>query len=363
MSVDSSRDNITRITINDTGKIPKRTYVLNVRKLDRIQQNKRQRLLYSSNLEKNDPVTTSFNHNTTIIKNVTKESPHIDSNLPNTVQIGINESGKIPRKKVVVSPRKYEVIKSIKKPLKLTYENYVETNTSSSIRTGVNKIPLPTTIKKTEITKTNTGEQKGTKITETKSSRIRNEGDGNKITSTTTTTTTETKTRLGRNKSETNMNKGREKESKVTITKTEITTESKGGKEGRLKVSRSGRNIGENADSTTEKKTTVKESSRGKGGKVETVTTKEVITQRNGSKSGEAGEGTGTKVTTVKKTEISTNSSGENGGRSRSRVKQETSSTTTTTTTKTVTKTSSKIEPKEGGSVVKKFRSMRHMKK
>ena len=50
------------------------------------------------------------------------------------------------------------------------------------------------------------------------------------------------------------MNKGREKESKVTITKTEITTESKGGKEGRLKVSRSGRNIGENADSTTEKK-------------------------------------------------------------------------------------------------------------
>ena len=93
------------------------------------------------------------------------------------------------------------------------------------------------------------------------------------------------------------------------------------------------------------------------------MTTKEVITQRNGSKSGEAGECTGTKVTTVKKTEISTNSSGENGGRSRSRVKQETSSTTTTTTTKTVTKTSSKIEPKEGGSVVKKFRSMRHMKK
>ena len=88
---------------------------------------------------------------------------------------------------MVVSPRKYEVIKSIKKPLKLTYENYVETNTSSSIRTGVNKIPSPTAIKKTEITKTNTGEQKGTKITETKSSRIRNEGDGNKISSTTTT--------------------------------------------------------------------------------------------------------------------------------------------------------------------------------
>ena len=91
------------------------------------------------------------------------------------------------------------------------------------------------------------------------------------------------------------MNKGGEKESKVTITKNEIINGSKGDKEGRLKISRSGRNIGENADSTTEKKTTVKESSRGKGGKVETVTTKEVITQRNDSKNGEAGKGSGTK--------------------------------------------------------------------
>ena len=50
------------------------------------------------------------------------------------------------------------------------------------------------------------------------------------------------------------MNKGGEKESKVTITKNEIINGSKGDKEGRLKISRSGRNIGENADSTTEKK-------------------------------------------------------------------------------------------------------------
>ena len=158
------------------------------------------------------------------------------------------------------------------------------------------------------------------------------------------------------------MNKEGEKESKVPITKNEIITESKGGKEGRLKISRSGGNIGENDDSTKEKKTTVKESSRGKGGKVETITKKEVITQRNGSKNGEADEGSGTKVTTIKKTEISTSSSGENGGRNRRRVKKEASS-TTTTTTKTVTKTSSKIEPKEQGSFVKKFNSMRHIKK
>ena len=58
--VNSNRNNIVRIMIDDTGKIPKKTYVLNVRKLDRIQQNKRQRLLYSSNLEKNNPVHTNF---------------------------------------------------------------------------------------------------------------------------------------------------------------------------------------------------------------------------------------------------------------------------------------------------------------
>ena len=358
--VDNTRDNITRITIDDTGKIPKKTYVLNVRKLDRIQQNKRQRLTYSSNLEKNNPITTNFNHNIIIIKNV-KELPanySSKTNIPNTVEKIINESGKIQIKRRAVSPRRNEIIKSFKKPLKLTYENYVETNTSTSLKSGIKQIPLPASVKKTEITKVNIGDKSGSKTTETKTSRIRTEGTGNKTTTTTTTTTTtETKTRLGRNKSEANMNKGGEKESKVTITKTEISMESKGGKGGRLQISRSGRNISENSGSTSEKKTTVKESSS--GGKVETTTTKEVITQRSGSKNREGGEGS--KVTTVKKTEITTSSTGENGGKSRSRIKQETSS--TTTTTKTVTKTSSKVEPKEGGAVVKKFRSMRHMKK
>ena len=214
--VNSNRNNIVRIMIDDTGKIPKKTYVLNVRKLDRIQQNKRQRLLYSSNLEKNNPVHTNFNHNIIIIKNVTRELPTVldigedgklthrynyssNTNISNIAHKIINESGKIVKKQVVVSPRKNEVIKSFKKPLKLTYENYVETNTSS-IQTGINKIPLP---KKTEITKTTTNE-KESKITETKSSRIRKEGTGNKTTTATTTktTTTETKMRLGRNKTE-----------------------------------------------------------------------------------------------------------------------------------------------------------------
>ena len=99
--------------------------------------------------------------------------------------------------------------------------------------------------------------------------------EGNEKTmTTTTTTTTETKSRLGRNKSEANMNKGGEKGSKITITKTEISTENQGGRNGKLQISRSGRNITENSGSTTEKKVTkVRESSKG-GNKVETVTTR-----------------------------------------------------------------------------------------
>ena len=356
-----SRDNIIRITINDTGKIPKKTYVLNVRKLDRIQQDKRQRLIYSSNLEEKEPISTNFNHNIIVIKNVTKENYSSKTNIPNTKQIVINESGKIPKKTVTVSPRKNEIIKTIKKPYKLTYENYVETNTTTTLKSGVKKIPLPTTSKKFEISKTekfNVDDKKGGKTTETKSSRIKSEGG--KTTTTTTTTTTETKTRIGRNKSEANLNKG-DMGSKVTITKTEMTTESKGGKGGRLQASKSGRNISENSSTTTEKKTTrIRDNTKGET----TTTTKEVITQRSGSKNRLGGEGSGSKVTTIKKTEITTGSSGDNNsGRSRSGAKQETSSTTTTTTTKTITKTSSKVEPVEGGGVVKKFRSMRKMQK
>lgn len=356
-----SRDNIIRITINDTGKIPKKTYVLNVRKLDRIQQDKRQRLIYSSNLEEKEPISTNFNHNIIVIKNVTKENYSSKSNIPNTKQIVINESGKKPKKTVTVSPRKNEIIKTIKKPYKLTYENYVETNTTTTLKSGIKKIPLPTTSKKFEISKTekfNVDDKKGGKTTETKSSRIK--AEGGKTTTTTTTTTTETKTRIGRNKSEANLNKG-DMGSKVTITKTEMTTESKGGKGGRLQASKSGRNISENSSTTTEKKTTrIRDNTKGET----TTTTKEVITQRSGSKNRLGGEGSGSKVTTIKKTEITTGSSGDNNsGRSRSRAKQETSSTTTTTTTKTITKTSSKVEPVEGGGVVKKFRSMRKMQK
>ena len=44
----------------------------------------------------------------------------------------INESGKIVKKQVEVSPRKIEIIKSAKKPFKLTYTNFLENQNSTS---------------------------------------------------------------------------------------------------------------------------------------------------------------------------------------------------------------------------------------
>lgn len=372
-NINTSRDNIVRIYIDETGKIPKKTYVLNVRKLDRIQQDKRQRLIYSSKMDEKEAIQTNFNHNIIVIQNITKEPKKLNPNISNIAQIVINESSKIPKKQVQVSPRKNEIIKSVKKPLKFTYENYVETNTTSTttLKKGVNKIPLPSTSKKMEV-KTNLksriggGEQKSRgnssaqKIeTEIKSSRIRTEGGKQTTTTTKTTTTTETSTRIGRNKSEANINKGGSSESKVTITKTKVTTGGKGGKYGQLEItSGSGKSINERSASSSRLKN---ESNSKDASKIETITTKKVVTERSGSKSRSGGEGaSGSKITTVKKTEISFGSGDKNSGNSK--IKQES---TTTTTTKTVTKTSSKVESggEGGGSIVRKFRSMRKMKK
>ena len=68
-----SRNNLSRITINESGKTPKKQYVLHVRKLDRIQSNSKMRLIYTNNMEERDPVKTDFNHKIVVIKNITND--------------------------------------------------------------------------------------------------------------------------------------------------------------------------------------------------------------------------------------------------------------------------------------------------
>ena len=73
------RDNISSVSIVDTGKHPPKTYVLNVRKTDVIQQTKKPR-------KENKPVDSNYNHNIKVVKNVTKELPTVED-LPKDAKI------------------------------------------------------------------------------------------------------------------------------------------------------------------------------------------------------------------------------------------------------------------------------------
>ena len=132
--------NVVRILIDQTGRIPKKEYVLNVRKLDRIQDDRRHKRTYNDSITGEDkPLTTNFNHNIFVVRNVTKdlrtvldvEDPstikhRYDYNkfvpgISNTGTHSIDESGKIQKPERIVSPRKNDVIITEKKPHKLDY--------------------------------------------------------------------------------------------------------------------------------------------------------------------------------------------------------------------------------------------------
>ena len=127
------RNNTVSILIDQTGRIPKKEYVLNVRKLDTIKDNRRHKQTYNDAIEGEDkPISTTFNHNIIIVKNVTKDLRTVADvgdnekiihrynynyvpGIPNTGTHSIDESGKIQKKERIVSPRKNDVIVTEKK--------------------------------------------------------------------------------------------------------------------------------------------------------------------------------------------------------------------------------------------------------
>ena len=161
-------NNIARKVIIDTGKHPKKEYVLNVRKHDVIQRHNKIRFVYNNDPNATKTLHTDFNHNIKVVKNVTKDLPTVDilpegtkifhrynynynPNITNLSKISIDQTGKSPKKQVVVSPRKNNVIKTERKPLKMTYQNYISenpnTNTNNNNNTtttkGLRVIPIP----------------------------------------------------------------------------------------------------------------------------------------------------------------------------------------------------------------------------
>ena len=159
-----NKDNISSITINDTGKIPKKQYVLHVRKLDRIRSKSRMRIAYINDMEEKGPVKSGFNHKMLVTKNVTREFRTINdikdgekvshrysySNLSSISNIGrkeIKENIKSPKKQVIVSMRKNEVIKSARKPFKLNYKNYSERDTPEKKQIIIKKDEIKSILK------------------------------------------------------------------------------------------------------------------------------------------------------------------------------------------------------------------------
>ena len=299
-----SRNNLSRITINESGKTPKKQYVLHVRKLDRIQSNSKMRLIYTNNMEERDPVKTDFNHKIVVIKNITNDFKNGEKYSNNTFNSNIarkeiNESGKIVKKQAVVSPRKNEVIKSAKKPFKLTYTNFLENNK-----------PINTKLNKNAEVKTNLNNRMNqAKInnifTETEKRHSRRNSNNSRD------------SRNSRNSRDNKYN------SKVTSTETNIkirrgfeTNENKPGRFNNLQIGKTGNS---NNDTTS------------------------------------------SKLITVKKTQIN-----GNGSRNNSRGNSISKNANIVSTTKTVTKTTSQLEFSQSGgdgTVVKKVKTVRRIRK
>ena len=336
--INSSRHNLKRITINESSKKNDQSYVLHVRKLDRIQQKERGRILYTNNMNERNPIKSNFNHKIIVVKNVTKEFktwidvPQGEKGAPkeyivnrsrdNLSRRDINVSKNKEKPQVVLSPRKNIVIKSTKKPYKLTYENYVENDNDKEIIINL----------KSKL-------NDSTRNSRNSSSRKFNDvNNSNKITS---IRTVQTNINFGRNQPQININKDAERSSKISITKTVVNNEYNNGKFGQYQSRVNVRAITENSQEIK---------------KVETIKTTEVSSKiRGGRNKNENNEEGRNKIIRVKKTEISYGS-GDN-----SRFNNKNNQESTVITTKIMTNTTQNAG--EGGSIFRKFKSVRNFKK
>ena len=275
--VNKKRNNISRITINESGKTPKKQYVLNVRKIERIRSKPNIRIKYTNNMEEKEPVKTDFNYKILVVKNFSKEyKTALEQNkggkINNTARKEINECGNDAKKQVELSPRKNEIIKTARKPLKLNYENYNKNNNTDIKQIMNRKADIKTNLKNKMI---NQEEQRN--------SRNKNYGkiSGAKTTDNKViTTTTETQIRMGRNRSDLNNAKNEGKDTKITttVTKIEKSSGNKKGKYTHLQISTNDRTITDNYGVNTYPRAR-NSSTNSKGGKNETVT--EIRNSRN----------------------------------------------------------------------------------
>ena len=362
--VNKKRNNISRITINESGKTPKKQYVLNVRKIERIRSKPNIRIKYTNNMEEKEPVKTDFNYKILVVKNFSKEyktalEQNKDGKINNTARKEINECGNDAKKQVELSPRKNEIIKTARKPLKLNYENYNKNNNTDIKQIMNRKADIKTNLKNKMI---NQEEQRN--------SRNKNSGkiSGAKTTDNkVTTTTTETQIRMGRNRSDLNNTKNEGKDTKITttVTKIEKSSGNKKGKYTHLQISTNDRTITDNYGVNTYPRAR-NSSTNSKGGKNETVT--EIRNSRN--KRNENSEKKVIKVTRniiVKKNgnDSKNNSAINSRSGSKNRNKNENNVNVTETSKKRIRNQAEIISShdKVEGNVVRKVRAVRRNQK
>lgn len=362
--VNKKRNNISRITINESGKTPKKQYVLNVRKIERIRSKPNIRIKYTNNMEEKEPVKTDFNYKILVVKNFSKEyktalEHNKDGKINNTARKEINECGNDAKKQVELSPRKNEIIKTARKPLKLNYENYNKNNNTDIKQIMNRKADIKTNLKNKMI---NQEEQRN--------SRNKNSGkiSGAKTTDNKViTTTTETQIRMGRNRSDLNNTKNEGKDTKITttVTKIEKSSGNKKGKYTHLQISTNDRTITDNYGVNTYPRAR-NSSTNSKGDKNEIVT--EIRNSRN--KRNENSEKKVIKVTRNVIVEKNGNDSKNNSAinsrsGSKNRNKNENNVNVTETSKKRIRNQAEIISnnDKVDGNVVRKVRAVRRNQK
>ena len=340
-----NRDNISTITIDETGKIPKKPYVLHVRQLERIRSKSRMRIVYTNNMEETDPIKIDFNHKMIEVKDITRDFQTISqlnsgekmshryssSNLTSISNIGrreINESGKIPKKQVVVSMRKNEIIKSAKKPFKLNYKNFLKSSTSSPDKNEV--ISKKAEIKSNFKNKMNNvvenekiGEKRNVYNSRRNSRESRNGSQGasqkvlNKNINNNKTIINETKIKSRRKNYDLDKEEieGRDANSSLPITKSEIIIGKNREGYNNLKMGNNVRNIVGNSGVNNKINISQVINSSAKNKEIKTETkSHQVITadMRNKRNRVDGKEGSGSKIITVKKVLITKTESKNN---------------------------------------------------
>ena len=364
--------NIASLFIDETGKKPKKEYVLNERKTETIQIKNKVRMKYKNDPNVKEAVNTDLNHTIKIVREVSKDRSTVKQ-LPegsNYSSHVINETRKNEVVKTEISGRQshnnYDNFIQKKKLIPLPKKELSSINFRDKIK-NKNINPNISNIynTRTNIVQNSNNSKKGNYTTSTNRNRSETGNKKNPVgQSTKNTTTKATEARTTRGKTE-DKNLGAIDKIKITITK--IIEIKSGNRGNQLKIEKGSSNSNESGKKRPKDK-------------IQTLNISHIISNEKENKSQSGNEGKISKINIIKTTESSNagkrwsdlknNKSGKSNQEDTktSKVKTERSEKVITKTTTTTTNSQVKNQPSEGNggvnaSKVTKFKSFRMQKK